>query len=290
MHTFPHRPLEGINLIFDGANGAAAAYGARFLSQLGAKVIAVGDKPSGKNINDGCGSEHGAALGERVTATENVDLAIALDGDGDRVLVTDCQGKVVSGEHFLATLAFDLQQRGELSPSCVVTTVAANSAFDRALHDHGIAVHRCAVGDSHVAAAMKTWNINLGGEPSGHILCGKFSPIADGLFAAVAFVRALAKQSHRFCIASLPHYFPLYPCATVNIPVVQKIPLEGQPVLQKTIGAIHGEMESDGAGRTLVRYSGTENKLRILVEAISEERAKEFAQRIAAVARNELRK
>ncbi|MDR2340740.1 MAG: hypothetical protein LBD72_00150 [Puniceicoccales bacterium] len=263
--TFIPNCLAGLSIVFDAANGATAAYGGTFFSKLGARVFAIGDTPTGININENCGTEHPQTL-QRTVVEMGANLGIALDGDGDRVVICDRDGKIFTGEYLLAFLAINFHQQNRLKSNCLVTTIACNTAVDEMLKKHGIRVHRCDIGDRNVAEAMECTGSNLGGEPSGHVICADFSPAADGLFTSAAFILAIS-ENWDFRIASIGDYFRLNPCEMLNLPVSSKIPLEELPELQNAISHVENEFAKLGTGRVLVRYSGTENMLRILVEA-----------------------
>ncbi|MDR1456488.1 MAG: hypothetical protein LBI34_00275 [Puniceicoccales bacterium] len=277
--TFATNCLNGLSIVFDAANGATAAYGSVLLGQLGARVFAIGNAPTGYNINGNFGTEHQQVL-QRVVTETGAHIGIAVDGDGDRVVLCDREGKIFTGEHILAILAINLQKQRRLESNCLVTTVACNTAVDTALKKYEIRVHRCDVGDRNVAEAMAHMQSNLGGEPSGHVICTDFSPTADGLFTAVAFIRSII-DDWDFRISSLRDYFPLNPCVALNLPVLAKIPIEEIPILQSAIADVKNELAKIGIGRVLVRHSGTENILRILVEADTSMRVQTLIKRIA---------
>lgn len=276
--TFAPNCLKDLSIVFDAANGATATYGSTFLSQLGANVFALGHTPTGTNVNENFGTEHPQTL-QRAVVEMGAHLGVALDGDGDRAVLCDRDGKIFASEHILALLAMNFHRQKRLKSNRLVTTIACNTAVDEVLKKHGIDVHRCDVGDRNVSEAMVHMESNLGGEPSGHIICLDFSPSADGLFTAVAFIQAIA-DGWDFRISSLRDYFPLNPCETLNLPVSTKIPIEKLSDLQSAIAAAENELAQLGTGRILVRYSGTENILRILVEADTDERAKKLVLHI----------
>ncbi|MDR2677562.1 MAG: hypothetical protein LBB26_03295 [Puniceicoccales bacterium] len=277
--AFEKNCLKNLSIVFDAANGATAAYGGALLNQLGARVFAIGDAPSGTNINENFGTEHPQTL-QRTVVKTGAHLGIALDGDGDRVILCDREGKIFAGEHLLALLAINFQRQRRLKSDAIVTTIVCNTAVDRALKKHGIHVHRCHVGDRNVAETMACTGCNLGGESSGHVICTDFSPAADGLFTAVAFIHAIA-DNWDFRISSMRDYFPLNPCETLDLPISSKPPIEELPELQKAIMDVENELARTGIGRVLVRYSGTENTLRILVEANTYGQARALVQHVA---------
>jgi phosphoglucosamine mutase len=261
--------LAGLRLVLDMANGATAAYGKELLESLGAEVIAVGDGTDGRGINGGCGSEWPDFLAGRVRETGS-DWGLALDGDGDRALLCDGRGRVLPGEHLLARLALHLKETGRLEPAALVTTVQANGALDGQLAGRGIAVLRSDVGDRNVAECMERRGCALGGEPSGHVIWRDFAPVADGLLTGALFLSSfrgkwLGEEN------SDDWRFPLRPWAAENVPLVKKFPLEEARHLSEKMSAVKKILGP--AGSVLVRHSGTEMRLRLRVEAETEEEA-----------------
>jgi phosphoglucosamine mutase len=278
LGAFPKKCLRRLRIVLDCANGAASSYGPELLRELGAEIIAVANEPNGKNINENVGSEHGEFLCENVRRV-GAHMGIALDGDGDRALICDRSGCIISGEHLLASLALDLGKNRRLKGNAAITTIQSNMALDRHLSKDKIRVFRSDVGDRNVYAMMRQCGCNLGGESSGHIIFSDFSPSADGLFTATSFIESLA-NAEDFSVEKSPFYFPMDANFSLNVPVKKKIPIEEITALQRELAAIRREFSAAGTGRVLVRYSGTENKLRILVEAETPQRAKMFAEKV----------
>jgi len=250
--------LVGMRIVIDCANGAAYHVAPTILEELGADVIVIGDKPDGFNINTNCGAMHPEQVAKRVLDTR-ADIGIALDGDADRIVVIDEKGEVVDGDKLIGALAVHLKNENRLSSDIVVTTVMSNQGLEEYLKSNGIKLERSDVGDKHVLEIMKKRGSNFGGEQSGHIIFSDFAKTGDGLVSALqAFSYILAKKqktSEAFDV------FDLYPQAQENLKISEKRPIakiEGVEELFK-------EIESLGM-RHLVRYSGTENLMRILIE------------------------
>lgn len=256
-HFFPKPVLQGRKIVLDTANGATSSYAAGILERLGAEVISIFSKPDGENINRDCGSEHPEKLAEMVK-NSGADAGLAVDGDGDRALLVDATGAIIAGEYLLSQL---LLREGDALQS-IVTTTQANRALDCYLESRGKSVIRCDVGDRNVAETMQRHGIILGGEPSGHVIYAPLSRLADGLFTGVAFLESYFQQHKGKFVFERP--FELFPSVAKSFRVAEKIPLESlvkfQSAMQKA-RAILGEN-----GRVQVRYSGTENKLRLLIE------------------------
>lgn len=261
------RTLAGTRLVVDCANGSNSEIAPRLFKLLHSRVDVIGAEPDGVNINDNCGSTSPAALAARVVAT-GADMGIAFDGDADRLIAVDHEGKIVDGDQILAICAKDLAQRSMLADQCVVVTVMSNLGFFQAMEQAGIKVIQTAVGDRYVLEELNAGGYSLGGEQSGHIIFRDLSPTGDGLLAAVMLVDAVIRSGRTLadCAAD----------AMVRLPqvlrnVVVKEPSAAVEFLQ---GAVkRAEAELAGTGRVLVRASGTEPKVRLMVEAVDEERA-----------------
>lgn len=258
------RWLDGVHVALDGAHGAGADCGPRVLEALGATVTAIGVQPNGTNINADLGAVHPERLGEVVTEV-GADVGLCLDGDADRCILIDAHGTVVDGDALLLLLAH--------GPG-VVGTVMCNAALPRALAARGLGFERAGVGDRQVAQRMKALGWSVGGEPSGHVLLTDGFPTGDGLLTGL---RVLAGGVD---LRSRLDGFALDPQAKINLRVARKPPLDEVSALRE----VEREVLSQGAERVLLRYSGTEPKLRILVEAPDEALANTLARRIADVA------
>ncbi|MEA1914034.1 MAG: phosphoglucosamine mutase [Campylobacterota bacterium] len=257
--SFPSElSLEGMRIVLDCANGAAYKVGPTILEELGADLITVHNKPNGYNINENCGALHPNELGKLVQEYR-ADIGIALDGDADRLVVVDERGDVVDGDKLLGVLCHFLNDNNKLIGNACVATVMSNKALEDYLAKDGIKLIRTDVGDKNVLEAMKKQNINFGGEQSGHIIFGDVAKTGDGLASALQ-VLALLIQSKQKASAIL-NPFELYPQILKNLEVSKKIPLDQIEGLEEILEPIR-----KNGMRDLIRYSGTENKLRILVE------------------------
>jgi len=267
--SFPkHLNLNGIRIVIDTANGAAYKVAPTIFSELGADVITINNEPNGYNINQSAGAMHPEILASKVKEYR-ADIGFAFDGDADRLVVVDERGEVIDGDRLLGSLAYYLHKKNQLKSNGIAVTVMSNGALEEFLKKYGIKVYRSAVGDKNVLEVMKKYNLNFGGEQSGHIIFSDYAKTGDGLVSslqAVAYmIETQKKASEAFSL------FELYPQVQTNIKVTEKIPLE------KIDGAsdILKEVEKQGY-RHLVRYSGTENKLRLLIEGRESKKAKEL--------------
>jgi phosphoglucosamine mutase len=250
--------LVGMRIVIDCANGAAYHVAPTILEELGAEVIVIGDKPDGFNINTNCGAMHPEQVAKKVIETR-ADIGVALDGDADRIVVIDEKGEVIDGDKLIGALAVHLKNENRLSSNSVVATVMSNQGLEEYLKFNGIKLERSDVGDKHVLEVMKRVGSNFGGEQSGHIIFSDFAKTGDGLVSALqAFSYILSKKqktSEAFDV------FELYPQAQKNLKISTKKPIDKI----KGVDELFKEIESLGM-RHLVRYSGTENLIRILVE------------------------
>ena len=267
--------LAGLSVVVDCANGATSALAGPALERLGADVTVIHSEPDGRNINDGCGSTHMAGLQATVTAT-GADVGLAFDGDGDRVLAVGHDGRLIDGDDLLAVVGVDRHQRGVLPGSTVVVTVMANLGLRRALTDHGIAVRETAVGDRYVLEALEADGLTLGGEQSGHMIFRDLATTGDGLLTGIqaldAAVRAGCSLGDR--VAELVVRAPQ---VLHSVPVVR----DGDAVVGLVVADVaRAASELGDAGRVLVRASGTEPVVRVMVEAFDMERASAVANRL----------
>ncbi|MGZ5208099.1 MAG: phosphoglucosamine mutase [Sulfuricurvum sp.] len=250
--------LQGMRIVLDTANGAGYKVGPTVLEELGAEVIVLHDKPNGFNINEGCGALHTKDLCEAVKQYR-ADIGFALDGDADRLIVVDENGKEVDGDQILGALGLFLHREGQLKGGGIVATVMSNQALEDAMLANGLVLHRSKVGDKYVLELMREHGVNFGGEQSGHIIMHDFAKTGDGLVSALQILALLITSEKKASKVLRP--FELYPQQLVNIKVKIKKPLEQIDGLEeelKKIDALHI--------RHLIRYSGTENKLRLLLE------------------------
>jgi len=250
--------LQGIRVVLDTANGAGYKVGPTVLEELGAEVIVLHDKPNGFNINEGCGALHTKDL--RLAVKQyRADVGLALDGDADRLIVIDENGEEVDGDQILGALGLFLHKNGMLKGDGIVSTVMSNQALEDTMREHGLVLYRSNVGDKYVLEMMRKQGINFGGEQSGHIIMHDYAKTGDGLVSALQVLALLITSKKKASQVLRP--FTLYPQKLVNIKVKIKKPLEKITGLQKELEAIDALHI-----RHLIRYSGTENKLRILLE------------------------
>ncbi len=273
-------PLAGLTVVVDCAHGAAAAFAPSLLRRAGAEVIAIGAEPDGHNINAGCGSTHLETLSAEVTK-RGADAGIAHDGDADRCLAVGADGEVIDGDQILAVLALALAGRGELPGNTVVSTVMSNLGFRNAMQDAGITVVETAVGDRYVLEAMRDGHFGLGGEQSGHIIMLEHATTGDGLLTALHLLATTARQA--LPLADVAAVMTKYPQVLVNVPGVDKARVSASPELASAVAAAKEELGT--SGRVLVRPSGTEPAVRVMVEAVEIDQAQHTADRLAAAVR-----
>jgi phosphoglucosamine mutase len=277
VESEPGVPLAGLTVVVDCAHGAAAEFAPRMLQQAGAKVIAIGAEPDGLNINDGCGSTHLDVLRAEVTR-HGADAGIAHDGDADRCLAVSADGEVIDGDQILAVLALALAGQGRLAGNTVVSTVMSNLGFRNAMQDAGITVVETAVGDRYVLEAMRAGQFRLGGEQSGHIIMLDHATTGDGLLTALHLLATAARQA--LPLQDVAAVMTRYPQVLVNVPGVDKAKVAASPEVAAAVAA--AERELGTSGRVLVRPSGTEPTVRVMVEAVDSGQAHQVADRLAA--------
>ncbi len=264
--TFPRgRRLDGLRIVLDCANGAAYRAAPEVLEELGAEVIALGVEPDGYNINLDCGSTKPDAAARKVLETR-ADLGICLDGDADRVVLIDEQGRVADGDQFMALIATRWAREGRLAGDTLVATVMSNLGLERHLAAQGIALRRTPVGDRHVVEAMRAGGHNLGGEQSGHIVMTDYATTGDGLIGALQFLAAMVETGQK--ASALAQVFEPVPQRLVNVRFTEgKTPLASD-IVQSAMAEAEAELGSDG--RLLVRASGTEPLIRVMAEALDQ--------------------
>ncbi|HEX7268324.1 MAG TPA: phosphoglucosamine mutase [Streptosporangiaceae bacterium] len=277
----PARPLTGLRIVVDCAHGAASEVAPSLLRRAGADVIAIGAEPDGENINAGCGSTHLDVLRAAVVE-QQADAGIAHDGDADRCLAVDAGGQVIDGDQIMAVLALGLKASGRLAHNTVVATVMSNLGFRLAMKDAGIAVVETAVGDRYVLEAMRAGSYVLGGEQSGHIIMLDHATTGDGLLTALHLLAAVARE--QVPLADLAKVMTRYPQVLVNVAGVDKMRVAASPEVAAQVAAATAELGR--SGRILVRPSGTEPTVRVMVEAVDPERARHLADRLASVIRS----
>jgi len=276
-------PLAGLRVVVDCANGAASEIAPRVLERAGAQVIAIHDQPDGWNINDACGSTHLEDLIAEVLRT-GADAGIAHDGDADRCLAVDAHGSVVDGDHILAILATALRDSQRLIENTVVTTVMANMGFKIAMESAGIVVAETAVGDRYVLEEMRDRGFVLGGEQSGHIVLSEFATTGDGVLTALQLLAQVARSGRT--LTELASAVEKLPQVLVNVGGVDKSAISTSAAVQRAV--LDAEKELAGHGRVLLRPSGTEPVIRVMVEAATSDDAERLAGAIAAVVSAEL--
>lgn len=276
-------PLGGCKIALDCANGATAAIAPRVFAALGFDVTTVGDAPDGRNINLACGSTHPEGLTALVT-DGGYAMGAAFDGDGDRVILVDGRGCIVDGDAIMLLCARHLQQQGRLHRNTVVATVMSNIGLELALRDNGIGLVRCAVGDKYVMEELLARGLSLGGEQSGHIILSDFLFTGDGMATTLFVLRVMAESGRT--LADLAAEFSSYPQTLVNVRVGAKPDLRDVPALAAVMANV--ERRLAGRGRLLVRYSGTEPLLRIMIEGEDQGQIQRWAEEIAATARAHL--
>ncbi len=275
--------LNGLTIAIDCANGAASELAPRLFSSLGAAVIVINADPNGRNINLDCGSLHPEKLRQTVIERK-ADLGLAFDGDADRLLMVDERGNLVDGDQMLFLVADYLASRGKLSGARVVATVMSNLGLELALAKNGITLARTAVGDKYVLDELLKGGGSIGGEQSGHIIFPEISLAGDGMITALEVLRAVIDRKTR--LGDLANAYKPCPQVTINVRVSRKPPFDSIPPVKEAIGSIEKEMA--GRGRLLVRYSGTENLARIMVEGENEAAIREHAESIAQIIKDQI--
>ncbi len=281
LNSLPHR-LDGLHVVLDCAHGAAAGVSPQTFRDAGARVSVIGADPDGVNINDGVGSTHLDVLRDEVVG-RGADLGIAHDGDADRCLAVDAAGRVVDGDQIMAILAVAMKRRGALAHDTLVATVMSNLGLHRAMAEHGIAVVRTAVGDRYVLEEMSAHGYALGGEQSGHVIMSEFATTGDGVLTGLHLMAEMARTGAP--LAELAAIMTVYPQVLVNVPGVDRSRV-GDPVVGAAVAAAEAELGE--TGRVLLRASGTEPLVRVMVEAADVAHADAVAARLAAVVREQL--
>jgi phosphoglucosamine mutase len=273
--------LSGLTLIVDCANGAAAHVAPQVLQELGAVVRVIGGEPDGTNINEGVGSTHLEVLQQEMRNSE-ADLGIAHDGDADRTLLVDKQGRIIDGDAILAALAISMSDNGKLRKNTVVTTVMSNLGFHKKMSEVGISVEITAVGDRYVLERINAEGLSLGGEQSGHVIIRELSTTGDGILTALAILALI--KSGAIHGDSLADVFPHFPQVLENLPVVDKARALADLDVKKAIADAESSLGEDG--RILVRASGTEDLVRVMAEADTIERAQRAVNSISHIVRD----
>ena len=282
-HTADNVALHGLKIVVDCGHGAAYFIAPLIFKELGAEVITIGIQPDGININDGCGALHPEAAAEMVRK-HGADIGISFDGDADRVIFTDANGHVVSGDRILGLCALGLKDQGRLKNNTLVATVMSNLGLIEAMKKHGIKVETTAVGDRNVIECMRKKGYSFGGENSGHLIFGDHVTTGDGILSALQVLRMMLAR--KTTLAQLASIMQEYPTQLLNMPVPSKPPLESLHQLQRLMEEATAEYGNNG--RHLIRYSGTENKIRILVEHRESEVVHAWIKKFSAVIEQEI--
>lgn len=278
-----HLNLAGLNIVLDCANGASYELAPRLFSQLGATLSVINASPNGRNINLECGSLHPEGLQRRVVET-GADLGVAFDGDADRLVLVDERGQLVDGDQILFVMANYLFDRGKLAQNRVVATVMSNLGLELGLKERGIALARASVGDKYVLEELLQGGGSIGGEQSGHIIFPEISLAGDGMLSALEVLRVMAESKRS--LSDLTSGFTRYPQITINVRVSRKPPLKELTPVQNAIAAV--EQSLNGSGRLLVRYSGTENLARVMIEGKDEASIRQQAESIVTLLKQEI--
>ncbi len=273
----------GRRIVLDCANGAASRLAPELFASIGSDVIAIHDQPDGRNINENCGSLHLEHLQAKVVE-ENADLGVAFDGDADRALFVDGNGEIVDGDATLWIMADYLKSHGKLANSTVVATVMSNIGLELALKSKGISLLRANVGDKYVLEQLIDTGSEVGGEQSGHIIFPEISLVGDGMMTALLVLRAIAEKG--VTLSQATDGFVRFPQILVNVRVGEKRPFENVPEIAAASASI--EKELHGEGRLLLRYSGTENLARVMIEGKDQAEIESQAHRLAGVIKSAL--
>ncbi|GAA5158796.1 phosphoglucosamine mutase [Ornithinimicrobium tianjinense] len=282
LRAVPGR-LDGLRIVIDAAHGAASVVGAEVFRRAGATVDVIGGEPDGLNINDGYGSTHLEQL-EAAVRLRGADMGVAFDGDADRCLAVDADGNRVDGDQIMAILALSLHERGKLVDDTLVATVMSNLGLIQAMEREGIRVVQTAVGDRYVLEEMRARGYTLGGEQSGHVIMLDHGTTGDGVLTALALAQRVVSSGTPLSV--LAGVMTRLPQVLVNVKGVDKDRVETDEGVRGDVAAVEAELGSQG--RVLLRKSGTEPLVRVMVEADTEERAQAYAERLAGVVQERL--
>jgi phosphoglucosamine mutase len=275
--------LDGIHVVLDCANGAASGVSPETFRDAGAQVTVIGNEPDGMNINDGVGSTHLDGLAKTVREL-GADVGIAHDGDADRCLAVDADGNVVDGDQIMAIVAVSMKRRGVLTYDTLVATVMSNLGLKIAMAEHGIAMVETRVGDRYVLGAMSEGGYSLGGEQSGHVVMSRYATTGDGILTGLHILAEMARTGRS--LAELASVMTVYPQILVNVTGVDRSALDSDEVLAAAVASVEDELGD--TGRVLLRPSGTEPLVRVMVEAADQTTADTHAHALAAIVRERL--
>jgi len=283
LSTLPHR-LDGIHVVLDCANGAAAGVSPQVFTDAGAKVTVIGADPNGYNINDGVGSTHLDNLA-RAVLEHGADVGIAHDGDADRCLAVDHEGNVVDGDQIMAIIALSMKERGLLKDNTLVATVMSNLGLRIAMAENDITVLQTAVGDRYVLEALNEKGLSLGGEQSGHVIMSEYATTGDGILTGMHLLAEMARTGKS--LAELASVMTVFPQIMVNVRGVDHHSLKSSEAIARAVA--EAEAELGDTGRVLLRPSGTEPMVRVMVEAADQTTADRIAHELADVVLMELK-
>ena len=282
--SFPREMnLDGLKIVVDCANGAAYKVGPGVLAELGADVITINSNPNGLNINEQCGALHPEKMRVEVIKS-GADVGIAFDGDADRVIFSDEKGNEVDGDLAMGLAAIEGREQGWLSRNTLVTTVMSNMGLDIAMRRHGIDVIKTPVGDRYVVEAMKKEGYNLGGEQSGHLIFLDYNSTGDGLISALQLLAILKRRNQP--LSEIVSVVKKLPQVIQNVKIREKKPLDSMISVSQAIADVEDKLNDEG--RVLIRYSGTENLLRVMLEGEDEKQLKDYASRICGEVEKEI--
>jgi len=282
LGALPYR-LDGLHVVLDCAHGAAAGVSPEAFTDAGAKVTVIGADPDGLNINDGVGSTHLDGLAAAVLE-HGAHLGIAHDGDADRCLAVDATGKVVDGDQIMAIIALSMKERGLLRENTLVATVMSNLGLKVAMGEHGITMVETKVGDRYVLEALNERGLNLGGEQSGHVIMSDFATTGDGILTGMHIMAEMARTGKS--LAELASVMTVYPQIMINVTGVDRRALASNEVIAAAVAAAGAELGTNG--RVLLRASGTEPLVRVMVEATEQSTADRIAHELADIVREQL--
>ena len=281
--TLPNS-LKGIKVVVDCANGAASDIAPKAFRDAGAEVVVIGNEPDGYNINLGCGSTHLSAL-QAAVLDHGADVGIAHDGDADRTLAVDATGAIVDGDQIMAILAVAAKARGDLSRNTLVATVMSNLGLKIAMKQAGIDIIETKVGDRYVLEVIREGGYTLGGEQSGHLIFARHATTGDGILTGLQLLAQMSSTGKS--LQELASAMTVYPQVLINVPEVDKSKVDSDPELQKVVQEAKTELGE--TGRVLLRASGTEPLVRVMVEAQDAGTAQSWAERIARVVEKQLK-